>query len=193
MLMRVVGADDGEQVDLTLKAYGACLVATLRALKKNGELTSEKYPSLEYILKGAVELGHGARGCDIGSDFDLVCKGIGKRVFGRMPREEARALHDARFHAWLQTLPEDERKVITEDEREAEVEVAELASKEDEKPWWFDGMEGIEEERNPDFSLSRVWNEYKEFMADTPNSPFYGPPIWDLDKWTEADKKPYAF
>lgn len=35
----------------------------------------------------------------MGSAFDYVCKGIGKRLFSDILREEAQALHEARYKA----------------------------------------------------------------------------------------------
>ncbi|KAH9840546.1 uncharacterized protein C8Q71DRAFT_412418 [Rhodofomes roseus] len=182
-------ADDGERVIAMVRAYGACLVATLRALKKNGDLTPEKYPSLEYMLKAATSLGQATRGLGVDSEYDRVCQGIGKRLFSGHPREEARALHEARHKAWLQTLPADVQKEFEEEADDDDDEEED----EDDKPWWHGGVAGIEDVKDEDFVLSRVWKEYKDYLSECPTKPLRGPPIWDLDKWSQADKAAFSF
>ncbi|KAH9917714.1 uncharacterized protein B0H18DRAFT_1033497 [Fomitopsis serialis] len=182
-------ADDGEHVDLMVRAYGACLVATLRALKKNGELTPERYPSLEYLLKAATSLCQATQGINAGSAFDRVCQGIGKRLFDNTPRAEARALHEARHKAWLMTLPEEDRKGFSEGDDDDDDDDEE----EDDKPWWHGGKELAEDKKDGDFALARVWKEYKDYLSETQTVPLRGPPIWDLDKWSAADKAAFSF
>lgn len=207
-------ADDGERVNLTVRAYGACVVATLRALKKSGDLSPEKYPSLEYLLEAAAGLGKMALTMNAGSEFHRVCKGIGKRLFGGVSREEAKAVHKARYDAWLRTLPADVRKDLVEQNKSSEENENEDEEDEDEgegdeedkdeggegekepkskKPWWYDGVEGAEDEKDSDFALTRVWKEYKDYLSESPTLPLRGPPIWDLNEWDEADKAPFSF
>ena len=97
-------ADDGDRVDLTAKAYGACLVTVLRALKKDGQLNTDAYPALGYLLKNAAALGECLQGINAGSDFASVCKGIGKRLFKDKSVEETKALHLARQKEWFEGL-----------------------------------------------------------------------------------------
>lgn len=69
-----LAADDVEAGSFyfTFRAYGACLVATLRALKIPGSLSPEKYPSIEYLLKAAAELDNWV-GTSEGSNINRVC------------------------------------------------------------------------------------------------------------------------
>ncbi|KAL1743658.1 hypothetical protein HDZ31DRAFT_64850 [Schizophyllum fasciatum] len=184
-------ADDGGRVDVTAKAYGASLITVLRALKKEGQLNTDAYPALDYLLKSAASLGSCLRGINAGSDFDGVCKGIGKRLFGNASRQELRALHVARREEWIAQL---------EGEMRAQVEAAmkddddeDSDAEEEEKPWWDGGEEGWEDVKDEDFVLSRVWKEYKAYLSDVPTKPLRGPPQWDLTKWSKADKAMFSF
>ncbi|TRM67005.1 hypothetical protein BD626DRAFT_566052 [Schizophyllum amplum] len=184
-------ADDGERVRLTGTVYGACLVTVLRGLKKAGELNTDAYPALEYLLKPAAELGDSLRGIDAGSDFDLVCKGIGQRLFGSQSRTEMRALHLARRTAWMETLDGEEKKLM--EEAFADPDAIDSDEEQEEKPWWDGGKEGAEDVDDEDFVLSRVWKEYKGYLADVPTKPLRGPPKWDLTKWSKQEKAAFSF
>ncbi|KAI5891236.1 uncharacterized protein SCHCODRAFT_02628501 [Schizophyllum commune H4-8] len=202
-------ADDGERVDLTAKAYGACLVTVLRALKKNGQLNTDAYPALGYLLKNAAALGECVQGINAGSDFASVCKGIGKRLFKDQSVEEMKALHLARQKEWFEGLEGEERKTMEEvmnesdddedeeedDDEDEDMEEggAEDQGKKEGKPWWSGGREGAEDEKDADFVLSRVWKEYKDYLSDVPTKPLRGPPQWDLTKWSKADKARFSF
>ncbi|KAL1717613.1 hypothetical protein EV715DRAFT_202865 [Schizophyllum commune] len=198
-------ADDGDRVDLTAKAYGACLVTVLRALKKDGQLNTDAYPALGYLLKNAAALGECLQGINAGSDFASVCKGIGKRLFKDKSVEETKALHLARQKEWFEGLEGEERETMEEvmnesdgedDDEDMEEDGGEKekeGSQKEGKAWWHGGREGAEDEKDEDFVLSRVWKEYKEYLSDVPTKPLRGPPQWDLTKWSKADKARFSF
>lgn len=176
-------ADDGDCVTLTNKAFGACLITTLRALAKEKRLDVAHFPSLETVLERAAKWGENMDGISAGSDYHVVCKGIGKRLFGNKS-DAQRALEKKRVQEWIATLDKEDRDSEEDDENEDEDE-------EEEGPWYAGNAD--EELDDDDFKLWRTWKEYKEYLADSPNKPLRGPPKWDLTKWTQAEKAPFLF
>jgi len=178
--------DDGERVAHTNIAYGACLIATLRGLKKDGHLDSTNFPALETLLRNAVEWGEAMKsmGCD--SPYYVVCKGIGKRLFGDKS-DESVALEKARVEEWVAGLDKEEQKAVRAGMREDEEEAAEGRVN---KPWYAGGDE---DDKDPDYALSRVWKEYKDYLVGCPTVPVRGPIEWDISKWSPAERKDFSF
>jgi hypothetical protein len=179
--------DDGDRTELTNKAYGANLIATLRGLKKDGRLSTTDFPALPSLLKNAAEWGEAMKemGCD--SPYYIVCKGIGKRLFGgkevEMKVEEKRWIEE-----WVEGLGKDERESVRAGMKQDEEE-----REEDEKPWYARACAGDEDDKDPDYALTRVWKEYKDYLVNTPTMPMRGPMIWDISKWSEEEKREFSF
>ena len=49
------------------------------------------------------------------------------------------------------------------------------------------------DDKDDDYAMSRVWKEYKEYLANTPTMPLRGPMNWDISEWTEEEKKEFSF
>lgn len=79
---------------------------------------------------------------------------------------------------------------MREEEEEEEEEKEEEEG--NRKPWWHGGVEGAEDEKDSDFTLTRVWNEYNDYLSECPTVPLRGPPIWDLNEWDEEDKAHFS-
>lgn len=185
--------DDGDRVIITNKAYGACVVTLLRGLKEADCLDGRQYPSLETLLRNVYEWSITMDGNGCPCDYGAVCKAIGNRLFGGTEAEN-KALAQARLQEWTNTLDPTSQnlvrrrlKEITDEEAEA---IAEGKSKE---PWFAGANEGDEDEANPDFVLSRVWKEYKQYLAGSPSMPLRGPPNWDISSWTAEQKRLFEF
>jgi len=88
--------NNGERTQLTNQAYGACLVAILRGLKKAGRLDVTNFLSLETILRNAADWGDAMEGMNAGSPYYVVCRGIGERLF-KDKSDETLALEKARI------------------------------------------------------------------------------------------------
>lgn len=181
--------DDGELTEFVDQVYGALLVALMRALKKEGRLNVDNFPALENVLKQASKWGRGMPSPGV---YRIVLQGIGKRLFGNKS-EETLALEKARVEEWMKTLPEDQLKQVQgmldegdEDEDEDEEEMGE-----DKKPWWDDGP-ALEDYKDTDLTLSRVWKEYRAHLRQYPSVPMRGP-CWDLNTWSDKDKAPFLF
>ena len=183
--------DDGEQTWLTDRVYGASLVTVLRALKKEGRLDVEHFPSLEFLLREGARWGKNMPCRRI--DYDAVLRGIGERLFANKSAETL-ALEKARVEEWMKTLSEEDQEEIRKEmegddsDEEDEEEVAE----EDEKPWWNEGT-AYEDFKSTDLTLSRVWKEYRDHLRMYPSIPARGPPYWDLTEWSDQDKAPFLF
>lgn len=107
------------------------------------------------------------------STVSALCKGIGRRLFQGVSQEEAKAVHEARYEAWLCTLRA--RKYIEEHQVNEEAEAEEIGSK---NQWWYNGVVGAEDEKHSDFALTRVWKEYKLYLSKCYTGPFdQGPSI----------------
>ena len=175
--------DDADRIAHTNKVYGAFLVATLRALSKIGGLDVTHYPSLETFLQSATEWGIRMETMgDVGSPYYTVCQGIGERLFKEKSKETI-ALEKARAEEYINTFDSEEQKDMREMVKEAEREKKRQAS------WWKDGEEDF---KDPDFSYTRVWKEYKSYLAGVPDGPLRGPPYWDISDWSESEKRAFS-
>jgi len=182
--------DDGERTVLTNKVYGACIVATMRGLKKDGRLDTTNFPALETLLKNAAEWGEAMKGMGCDSPYYIVCKGIGKRLF-KDKSDETVALEKARVEEWLASLSTKEQESLRAQMKEdADAEAAEGHI---EKPWYTGARDRDEDDKDDDYAMSRVWKEYKEYLANTPTMPLRGPMNWDISEWTEEEKKEFSF
>ncbi|KAJ7180371.1 hypothetical protein C8R43DRAFT_399368 [Mycena crocata] len=156
--------DDGKRIELTNKAYGASLVTVLHALKKDGRLDVSHFPGLETTLKGAATWGEEMKSISCNSDYDLVCKAIGARLFRKSEADVAS--EKARLDAWLATRSQEEQgefyRMIQE---EAEDPNGEDSDEEDEsEPWHSGGSELEEDMKRKDFVLARVWKDYRDYL-----------------------------
>lgn len=144
-----IGVDDGDQVNATDRMYGACIVATLRALQQAGQLNDETIPDLEYHLKFMASWGSIMQdyGCD-DSCYDKVIKGYGVRLFGNRTDEERDRLRAAQKLAFVKYV-----KSLSEAEKSSKVATYELPEEEPEKPSEKDkskGDDGDEDEDDED-------------------------------------------
>ncbi|KAJ6628903.1 hypothetical protein B0H10DRAFT_1777337 [Mycena sp. CBHHK59/15] len=153
--------DDGKRVVLTNKVYGAALVTVLRALKKDGRLDASHFPGLETTLRQAADWGESMKEISCKSDYDLVCKAIGARLFTKTAAEVAS--EKARLERWISSRSQEEqeaiREIIQDDEEDEEDD------EEGEPPTpWYAGETVNEDTKNNDFVLSRVWKDYNEYL-----------------------------
>lgn len=131
--------DDGERTERTNKAHGACLVTVLRALKKEDRLNVTNFPNLETILKKAASWGQAmSKMGGAGSDYHLVCKAIGWRLF-HDKSEQVVAAETARLEEWIHSQNPETQAIIRDNLKEAEEES-------DGKPW-YDGGDKYDEKR----------------------------------------------
>lgn len=180
----LVGSDDGERVQATSQAYGALLVNVLRGLEKKGRLNTTEFPSLESLLRNAVELGDEMEGQGCETSCHLVCQAIGWRLF-HAKSPETIALEKKQVQEWLNSLDE---------EMQAEVkEMMEQDKEDDLTPWYQSGKDENENERYEDLAMVRVWKDYKDYLRECPTLPFRGPGEWDLTKWSHEEKRPFLF
>lgn len=181
--------DDGERVEVTNKVYGASAVTVLRGLHKAGRLNPAEFPSLENLLKTIASFGETMESCGCDSDYAKLARAIARRLF-KDKTEADLALEKARLNEWVESVEDKEEK----DEIEAE-----LKEKEEEdddgsgKPWFKKGKICDEDEKDPDWVLTRVWKEYKSHLSSVPSGPMRGPGSWDISKWSAAQKKPFEF
>ncbi|KAJ7094521.1 hypothetical protein B0H15DRAFT_829887 [Mycena belliarum] len=154
--------DDGKRVVLTNKVYGASLVTVLRALKHDGRLDAAHFPGLETTLRQAAAWGAEMKGISCESDYDLVCKAIGARLFQKS--EADIAAEKARLDGWLASRTEEERREFHRQVEEDAEDEDEDEDEGDEKPWHAGGSELDEDAANDDFDLSRVWKAYKAYL-----------------------------
>jgi hypothetical protein len=180
--------NDGERTELTNKAYGACIVATMRGLKKDGRLDTTNFPALETLLRNTTEWGEAMKGMGCDSPYYNVCKGIGKRLF-KDKSDETVALEKARLEEWIAGLDEGEQATVRAGMKEEE----EAAEGHVEKPWYADACDWYENDRDENFVMTRVWKEYKDYLRDCPTAPLRGPMEWDITEWTEEEKKEFSF
>ncbi|KAL0949292.1 hypothetical protein HGRIS_009370 [Hohenbuehelia grisea] len=197
--------NDGEQVNLVNKAYGALLVTLLRHIKRQGRLDVTHYPSLETLLKLAADWGNQMCRQNCHSNYDKVCKAIGKRLFANKSADDI-ALEKARFEEWKSSLEEEEAKDLEEVEKEEaeddeeeeeeddeQEEAGQKKRQEAEKPWFHDIGSYDEDTKDSDFTLTRIWKELKAYLKESPNGPMRGAYVWDLSDWTYEEKKPFLF
>lgn len=168
---------------MTNKAYGALLVNVLRAVKKEGHLDATHFPSLETFLKSATDLGDSMSHQSYESAYECVCKAIGRRLFEGKTTEQ-KQLEKVRVEEWLKTVDKEEQGNDDDEDDEDD---------DDDKEWFSGAKLKDEELKDPDFALSRVWKEYKEYLKFVPTLPLRGPPEWDITSWTDAQKRPFLF
>lgn len=185
--------DDSGRTDITNKVYGACLITVLRALKKEHRLNVTSFPSLETLLRNAAEWGETMKDIACPSNYPLVCKAIGKRLFKDKSNED-REVEQARVEEWIETLDEDDRQRVQKRLREVSKDEADAAANGFvPSPWFHGAKERDEDDRDPDYVLSRIWKEYKEYLSSVPTMPMRGPADWDISKWATEEKKEFEF
>lgn len=181
--------DDGERVQVTNKVYGASAVAVLRGLQKAGRLNPAEFPSLENLLKTIASFGEMMESCSCNSDYAKLARAIARRLF-KDKTEEDLALEKARLNEFIESIEDkEERDEVKADLKEKEEE----DDDESEKFWFRKGEICDEDEKDPDWVLSRVWKEYKSHLSSVPSGPMRGPGSWDINKWSAAQKKPFEF
>lgn len=165
--------------------YGAEVVALLRGIDTEGRLNSIDFPSLEGFLKRAAQWGEDMKEMSGGTDYDLVCKAIGRRLFANKSEADFE-LEKARLEEFAITQPEDQQI-------EMKRMLGVIGKPESKKPW-FDGGDASDEHDNSlDLILTRVWREYKAYLQTVPKTPSQGPGVWDLNKWASADRAEFEF
>jgi len=180
--------DDGNRVEITNRAIGASAIAVLRGLDKENKLDGTHFPSLETLLKNLVTLGGEMDGMCESSSYGLLCNAIARRVFKDKSKEEF-TLEITQMKEWIDGRDEEDKE-----EASAELKALEEERKSPEfKPWYRKGKVCNEKDKNPDFTLSRVWKEYKEYISGVPSLPMRGPAKWDISKWTAAERRPFEF
>jgi hypothetical protein len=178
--------DDGGRIEITNKAYGAAVVSLLRGIGKAGRLNSAQFPSLEDFLRRAAEWGKDMKDMSSGTDYDLFCKAVGKRLFENKTPDHL-ALDKARLVEFGKSLPEDQAIEVKNRIKKLEKEFNEK------KPWFMGARSSDEHDDNPDFVLSRVWREYKGYLQGVPKKPLRGGPGWDITKWPDTTKVQFVF
>lgn len=68
----------------------------------------------------------------------------------------------------------------------------ELAKEKGAKAWHMEGEVCREDQRDPAFSLTPIWKEYRSYLKGVPEGPMRGP-SWDICNWSEADKRAFQF
>ncbi|KIK67821.1 hypothetical protein GYMLUDRAFT_54564 [Collybiopsis luxurians FD-317 M1] len=155
--------DDGDRVRATNTAYGALLIKTLREFKSQGHLNAAHYPSLESFLKAAADLNDFMDGQGCDSSYGIT--------------EDQKQLEKAMVEEWMKKL---DIKEEDEDEDEANGQ-------------WFSKADLDDENlKDPDFTLSRTWKDYKDYIRGGPLGPFRGP-SWDISSWSADEKRPFLF
>ncbi|KAK7470406.1 hypothetical protein VKT23_001832 [Stygiomarasmius scandens] len=174
--------DDGELVDLANKAYGSLIVGLIRGLKKDRRLDVSRFPSLECFLASVTRFCEFMKGQGCESDYDRVCKAVGKRLFKNKSKHR-QALESSWARNWWNNCDEDVIERLDDEDKDNN----------DGKPWYYGGTYVDEDLKDPDFSRERVWKEYKDHLRGSLNCPCYGPPYWDLTRWSEDDKRPFLY
>lgn len=170
--------DDGDRVEVTNKAIGASAIAVLRGLDKENKLDAVHFPSLEKNLVDGMS----------GSSYAPLCNAIARRVFSDKSENEF-ALEISQMKEWINGLDDEDKEEASADLKALEKERKAPAF----KPWYNKGKVCDEKVKNPDFTLSRVWKEYKDYISEVPTLPMRGPAKWDISKWTTAERKPFEF
>jgi len=173
--------DDGDRTKATNNAYGALIVALLTGLQKEGSLDKAHFPALESFLKRAAEWGSSMRGLSCESDYDLVCKALGEKLFKDKSPEDL-ATEKAQVEEWIRTLPADTQQEVRE-------EMEEDADDDSDEEVWFAGGKDV----SSSMGLTRIWKEYKQYLAKVTKGPMRGPGNWDISTWSANDKKEFAF
>jgi hypothetical protein len=182
---------DWRRVQHTDAVYGACAVAIIRALDKEGRLTTERIPNLETILRLVALWGDLLVGqCDSEvSEYAQVVKGLGQRLFKNKTNVDIKR-EKAMLEEWIRSLDKDEQAVIRE--RLAEDEDEEDSDEED-QPWYNNlgnADAGLKDKR---LTLTNVWKPYRDYLLTCPGLPFGCPPTWDITEWPEDAKAKYLY
>ena len=123
-----------------------------------------------------------------GSSYGRLCNAIARRVFSDKSEKEF-ALEIGQMKEWIDGLDDEEKEEVS-----ADLKALEKKRKAPEfKPWYNKGKVCDEKVKDPDFTLSRVWKEYKEYISGAPSLPMRGPAKWDISKWTAAERRPFEF
>jgi hypothetical protein len=179
--------DDGERVELTNKAYGGLLVHTLRSLNNEDMLGPALFPSLEALLTNAAALGSAMRQQSCVSQYDSYCKAVGLRFFKDKSAKDLE-VEKGRRTEWLASLPAEEQAEFRE--AMGEEDDSENGNK---KPWFHKADPDDENTKHPDFSYTKHWKEYKDYVRECPDGPMRGPSTWDISKWRQEDKQMFSF
>ncbi len=174
-------------MNLTDELFGACLVKTLQKLEEDGKLNVETFPNLETVLKEAAKWGDSMPVRN--SRYQIVCRGIGKRLF-QSKSPETRAREKAMVEEWIAGLKEEDRKLV---ERNMDDEEDEEEDEDEDSTPWYEQGEADEHFKHRSFTFSRVWKEYVAYLKEVPTVPLRGPPVWDLTDWTDEEKAPFLF
>ena len=148
------------------------------------------FPSLENLLKNIVEVGSYMDDIGCESKYKLLCKAIARRVFKNKTEADI-ALDASRLEEWANGLEGDEKKEIKAQLKKISDERAAGSTKI--KQWYKMGKVCDEDDDDDDFSYYRVWKAYKEFLSGVPTKPLRGPPKWDINKWTAAERSAFEF
>jgi len=178
--------DDGERVIATDKVYEA------------------NFPDLEHSLARVANWSECTTDLS-GPKYGKVVKGYGKRLFCNRTDEE-RTLRKEQtkkaFDAYMASLTEEKRQALLakvapenddeeddDDDEEEEDEVAETAQ----KPTWFGKAKADDADwKNADFKVAAAWKDYKAQLAGAPRVPLKGTPVWDLTKWSAAERQKFS-
>ncbi|KAH6915038.1 hypothetical protein BKA70DRAFT_1368848 [Coprinopsis sp. MPI-PUGE-AT-0042] len=176
--------DDAERVSLANAAFGAIAVAILRGLKKEGRLTVEALPSLEYCLKNIASLGDMMNEVGVNCSYADVARGIAKRLFENKT-QQAKSVEIRYREAWVRSLTDKDLK------KAMDQALRDMANNND-RPWFMDGEAANEDTNNREFAITRTWKDYKAYLAGVPRDPMRGP-SWDISSWTDNEKAPFLF
>lgn len=119
-----------------------------------------------------------------GTDYDLFCKAVAKRVFKNKTRADL-ALDITRLVEFGKTLPEDQGM-------EVENKIKLLEKLFTQEKWFAGAGDADKHSDNPDFGLSHVWREYKECLQSAPKKPLCGGSSWDITRWPEKTKAEFV-
>ncbi|KAG6821526.1 hypothetical protein H0H93_000035 [Arthromyces matolae] len=177
--------DDGKRTKKTDKAYGALVVATLRGLEEEGKLDLQHLPNLESFLKVTVRWADQMRGQSCPASYGPYCKRLGAEIVKNKTSEYIEQ-ERAWLTEWIAELEAEDQAEVREEMKEQEEERA--ADKKAPKPWYANA--GNVDEDN--LVLSRVWKDYKAYLATVPKGPMRGP-SWDISKWPASLKQEFSF
>lgn len=175
------GADDGERVIATERAYAVLLVTVF---KNHPNLDLEHIPNLRHFLRVAVKFGDylNEYGDPI-SNYPALLRRYAREKLGPTDKK----LEAALVEEWKAILGEEGRDDIQDDEDDEDPD-------EDEDPdAWMKERKGDKKikENDREFALASAWKKYKDCLGGSPSVPFRGPPEWDLTRWTKSERRPF--
>lgn len=177
--------DDGERFNATLHAFAVLFITVL---KKHPSLTVEHIPNLRHVLRMACDYGEHMNSIgDAICDYPPLLRRIGRAKLG--PTDQV--LEAQMVEEWKASL---DAEALAEMKAAQEEENDEEEDDEDEDPdAWMVAQPGDAKVKDTarQFSLAGPWKDYKDCLRESPNVPLRGPPYWDIDEWTEQDKKPF--